>query len=214
MAEIAKSCGVDTGTVRNRMITFGISRRRKGWDKIIDLTGKRFGRLTVLRPFGSSGLKLLWEAKCECGRIRSFQSSNLISGHSKSCGCIRRFTGRRCHNWAGYGEISGFFWNKVVRNAKHKGFPLRVSIKSGWRMFLRQGRRCALSGVLLHFATSTKFHNEGFTTASLDRIDSDKGYVRGNIQWVHKSINQMKSNLPQKVFVEMCIAVAAHRKTI
>jgi len=45
-------------------------------------------------------------------------------------------------------------------------------------------------------------------TASLDRIDSSKGYVKDNVQWVHKDINRMKWNFPQDKFVKLCSFVA------
>ena len=44
----------------------------------------------------------------------------------------------------------------------------------------------------------------GIRTASLDRIDSSKGYVPGNIQWVHKDVNWMKGSFTQEYFVNIC----------
>ena len=44
-----------------------------------------------------------------------------------------------------------------------------------------------------------KRHNDS-KTASLDRIDSSKGYTEDNIQWVHKDVNQMKMDLPEQRF--------------
>jgi len=52
---------------------------------------------------------------------------------------------------------------------------------------------------------------EGASTASLDRIDSSKGYVRGNIQWVHIAINFMKHSLPEEEFIRWCCLVAQYR---
>ena len=47
-------------------------------------------------------------------------------------------------------------------------------------------------------------------TASLDRIDSSRGYVIDNIQWVHKDINWLKNDWSQKEFIELCSRVANH----
>jgi len=44
-------------------------------------------------------------------------------------------------------------------------------------------------------------------TASLDRIDSSKGYIEGNVQWVHRKINMMKQSYTQEEFIELCQAV-------
>ena len=41
-------------------------------------------------------------------------------------------------------------------------------------------------------------------TASLDRIDSKKGYIEGNIQWVHKDINRMKWAFNEDYFIKLC----------
>jgi len=49
---------------------------------------------------------------------------------------------------------------------------------------------------------------------SLDRIDSGLGYDLGNIQWVHKNVNQMKWTLSQAAFIEICLAVAGNIKEV
>ncbi len=69
-----------------------------------------------------------------------------------------------------------------------------------------QGYRCAISGVEL------KVVRNGTQTASLDRIDSSKGYTRENIQWLHKDVNLMKRNMTDENFVQWCKVIAEHRK--
>lgn len=58
--------------------------------KAIDITGQRFGRLTVIERVKNTSRKdSLWLCKCECGNIKEVTYSNLNSGHTKSCGCFR-----------------------------------------------------------------------------------------------------------------------------
>ena len=58
--------------------------------KLIDLTGQRFGRLTVIeRDFSRKGKCVYWLCKCDCGNIASIYSSSLRSGRTKSCGCLQ-----------------------------------------------------------------------------------------------------------------------------
>ncbi len=59
--------------------------------KAEDLTGKRFGRLTVIRPVSSeeSGAKRSWECKCDCGNICVCSGDYLKRGSTRSCGCLR-----------------------------------------------------------------------------------------------------------------------------
>jgi hypothetical protein len=54
--------------------------------KLMDLSGKTFGRLLVLSRHGT-GLPVLWECVCECGKICTPSSQHLRTGHTKSCGC-------------------------------------------------------------------------------------------------------------------------------
>lgn len=49
-------------------------------------------------------------------------------------------------------------------------------------------------------------------TASIDRIDNSKGYVEGNVQWVHKEINKMKFTKSDIDFVHFCTLVADHNR--
>lgn len=67
-----------------------------------DLTGKRFGRLTVIEQaedyvISSGGHYAKWKCKCDCGNIIEANSSNLKRGTTKSCGCLRdKLTSERC----------------------------------------------------------------------------------------------------------------------
>ena len=57
-----------------------------------DLTGRTFGRLTVLCKLDvrSSSGEVRWQCRCSCGNVVEVQSHNLLDGHSKSCGCLCR----------------------------------------------------------------------------------------------------------------------------
>ncbi len=54
----------------------------------LDLTGQRYGRLTVLGPAENVGSRTAWRCLCDCGREVSVKTHHLRSGHTKSCGCI------------------------------------------------------------------------------------------------------------------------------
>lgn len=56
-----------------------------------DLTGQRFGRLTVLREEPRAGSShRYWRCRCDCGEEPLVEQYHLTSGHTKSCGCYRR----------------------------------------------------------------------------------------------------------------------------
>jgi hypothetical protein len=54
-----------------------------------DLTGKTFGRLTVLRfgPYHENG-RIRWVCQCTCGNQTLVTAKDLVNGHTKSCGCL------------------------------------------------------------------------------------------------------------------------------
>jgi len=56
--------------------------------KFIDLTGKKFGRWTVLKRAENKGNYIRWKCLCDCGAIRIVNGNSLKRGISKSCGCI------------------------------------------------------------------------------------------------------------------------------
>ena len=59
--------------------------------KMIDMTGKKIGRLTVMkRGKNSSGGKARWICQCECGNEITVDGSSLRNGHTQSCGCLQR----------------------------------------------------------------------------------------------------------------------------
>lgn len=56
----------------------------------IDLTGMKFGRLTVIERAGKTKQgNALWKCKCDCGNETIVRGTTLRNGESKSCGCIR-----------------------------------------------------------------------------------------------------------------------------
>lgn len=58
--------------------------------KIIDLTGQKYQRLTVIKFAGLDKNGAVWECKCECGNIKNVRSGDLRSGNTNSCGCYMK----------------------------------------------------------------------------------------------------------------------------
>lgn len=173
--------------------------------KAEDLTGRRFGKLTVIqRASDTKNRGPLWACRCECGGETTARSHHLKQGGKKSCGCLHRRKGPAHPNWGGTGEISGDFWNSIERRGtgdKRGKADFDIDPDFIWDLFLEQERRCALSGLELTMLGRGR-------TASLDRIDNGLGYTKGNVQWVHKHINKMKNVFDQQYFVDMCKSVA------
>lgn len=68
--------------------------------KIGNLTGHKFGKLTVLEYAGTvAGYQKTWKCRCECGTVKIIRQQHLVSGHTTTCGCgklqLDDYTGRR-----------------------------------------------------------------------------------------------------------------------
>ncbi len=176
-----------------------------------NLTGKRFGKLTAIRRI-LVGKWFKWECLCDCGKTVTRSMSNLVDKAypSNNCGCVpvNIKKGIASKLWKGHGGISRSVMCQIESSAKNRGIPFDLDKEYLWELFLSQHGRCSLSGIDIKFSSSAKLRLE--TTASLDRIDSNVGYIRGNVQWTHKWINLMKNDLEMEEFIDFCRAVAKH----
>jgi len=173
------------------------------------LRGKKYNALTFLSiDHYDTHTSAICRWKCDCGKEIFARAYEVIRGRKKSCDCRMYRKGSRSHEWTGYEEIPGSYWNSVKQNAKTRNLKLRITIKDGWTIFLKQGRKCALTGEIIQFASMTKAKDG---TASLDRIDSDKHYTLDNVQWVHKNVNNMKKGLSESEFITWCCKVSKHQ---
>lgn len=181
----------------------------------IDLTGKKFNYLTIKSQTRSTRKgERFWLCECICGRSTILSTDHITRKKQpvKSCGCKKISKGNTHKQWSGIGEISGSWWRihvtrEIFNKSNRHRLSCTVTIQEAWDLFLKQNKKCALSGVDLQFGAQSKNNS-----ASLDRIDNSKGYELSNIQWVHKHINFMKRDLEQSYFIEMCKKVTEINK--
>lgn len=60
--------------------------------KLVDLTGKKFGKWTVLRRSENRKSQTYWDCRCDCGNTKSINGYALVNGKSKSCGCAKNMS--------------------------------------------------------------------------------------------------------------------------
>ena len=141
------------------------------------LIGQKFGRLEVIDFYDlAKGKKTIWLCKCECGEQKTIRNDCLVDGSTRSCGCISNLTGKENKCWKGYGDISKSFWNTIRNGAIKRNLGFDISIEYAWNLYLKQNKRCALTGEEINFGR-TKV--DVAKTASLDRIDPTLGYIEG-----------------------------------
>ncbi|CAB4191338.1 hypothetical protein UFOVP1229_20 [uncultured Caudovirales phage] len=114
----------------------------------------------------------------------------------------------------GHGDISGSYWCSLRNGANSRELEFSIDPEYAWAVFVEQNGECALSGVPVVLVKRRHLMLSGIAeqTASLDRIDSSKGYVQGNVQWIHKALQGMKMSMPDAVFIEWCNSVSRHQR--
>lgn len=182
--------------------------------KIIDITNERFGSIVVIENTNQKDQwgKTLWKCQCDCGNIIVKTKSD-IAYKMKSCGCLKGVKISQSR-WQGHEEISKTHWSHIIHAANVRKIKFEINIEEAWELFLSQNRRCALTGLEINFSRNTKKTRNTYEdqTASLDRIDSKKGYVKNNIQWLHKKVNLCKHLLSNKDFIYLCRLVVDRHK--
>ena len=150
--------------------------------KFIDLTGQKFGRLTIIsRSDEKRGDEILYDCLCDCGTHTRVSGVNLRSGRSTSCGCFHKdkliernkthglCQSRLYHIWRG---MKSRCYN--VNEKSYKRYGARgIKICDEWlnkeNGFIN----------FYNWAMANGYND----TLSIDRIDNDKGYFPKNCRW-------------------------------
>lgn len=169
-------------------------------------SGKQFGKWTVVdvndytylyRKDGKV-LERQYKCKCDCGTVKYIRTSHITRGLSKQCD--------KCRLQSYYTVKVGCIPMVDIRRYKTGALKRKkewaINPQYLYDLYEEQCHLCAISGIPIGFSekgmgsAGAKY----ISTASLDRIDSSKGYIEGNVQWVHKDINKMKMNLQESKF--------------
>jgi hypothetical protein len=182
-------CRCDCGTeraVRGKDLRNGKS-ISCGCSKRIDLVGKRFGRWKVVafhterRRWGNS-VTACWLCRCNCGVERVVAGSELRRGRSRSCGCLQREAARKHNTTHGMSKTPIYRrWCGILRRCLDPNHPaydyyggrdVPITVCEYYRDFTN------------FFADMGDAPSDGL---SIDRIDNDRGYEPGNLQWATAS---------------------------
>jgi len=166
--------------------------------KAIDISGKRFTRLVAIAPTNERrGGKVVWSARCDCGRSVRVTGHALVTGNTRSCGCLKLETtvenGRRNKKHGMHGSPTYRSWSSMrtrCENRNQKGFAYwggaGVRVCKRWRSF---------ELFLADMGERPSLHH------SLDRYPDPNGnYEPGNVRWA--TSKEQQHNRRDSVVIE------------
>lgn len=170
----------------------------KNLNRMNNLTGKTFGRLTVIGLDDRNSRHTYWVCQCRCGNIKVTRSDSLLSGRTKSCGCIKKEQDKinlsqSRHNQFGT-RIYAIWQNMKDRcsnehNSSYYRYGGRgIQVCDSWKERFENFYDWAL--------------NNGYQDdLTLDRIDNDGNYCPENCRWttMKEQCNNRRSNIQIKI---------------
>jgi len=173
------------------------------------IIGQTYGQWTIISTEIKKGGEIrgtkdrtsYWKVKCNCGHETFRSCHSLRTGRTKACKSC-------CKTVNNFNTFLERYFKHVKKRASEKNFELDIDCKYLEKLWERQKGKCALSNMQIELRANWQ---KNLQTASLDRIDNTKGYIKGNVQWLHKDINNMKYTFTEDYFILLCKLVSSSK---
>ena len=165
--------------------------------KSIDLTGKVFKRLTVVKQVEKKKAQLCWECLCICGGITVTTSNSLLTGKTTSCGCKQKEVSLENIKIHVFNKTHGMTLSRVYRRWSGMHDRCKQTNETHRSRYFDRGIRvCDRWSTFENFYLDMGDIPEGKT---LDRIDNDGPYAPENCRWA--SLKEQQRNQRQTNFL-------------
>ncbi len=167
---------------------------------IIDETGNRYGRLTVLEYAGRGNRRALWKCVCDCGTDATVEGKHLHPrlGITASCGCLQKELRNAFGKPLKEGEASfNYLLRNIENGAKSRGYVFNLTKEHVRGLVTKPCHYCG--------NPPSQIANNGggcgtFTYSGIDRTDNTLGYVEGNVVPCCKTCNFAKRTMRVEEF--------------
>ena len=172
----------------------------------MDRTGHVYHSLTVVDRAGNKGEKVLWNCICNCGGTTTATSSDLTTGNTRSCGCLRVETSRE--------SLTTHGWSKTRLHRTWCGIKNRCQNANASDYSYYGGR-----GILMYQDWSDSFEVfknwalvTGYTdTLTIERVDVNGNYCPENCTWVTQQVQTRNRRKTRRQTSSKYIGVQWHK---
>lgn len=167
--------------------------------RTLDVTGRTFGRLTVVSRNGSDPRgKALWLCACSCGQAKTISGATLASGRIQSCGCLHREVAQATgYKNAKHGQSRGgprfreyIAWKGMIRRCTNPR-------SKDWKDYGGRGITVAPEWRDSFDAFFAHIGPKPSPDLSLDRIEANGNYEPGNVRWATALVQRHNRRQPQ-----------------
>lgn len=148
--------------------------------EFIDLTGKRFGKLVVIKLMKEEHYRVFrWLCHCDCGSQKPIRGDYLRSGHTVSCGCLRKeiLDGNNYHFKHGHTHPNSSTYTSWMDMRNRCHYHNHVSYNNYGARGIKVCNRW------LNFKNFLKDMGERPDGKTIHRINNDGNYESGNVKW-------------------------------
>lgn len=169
--------------------------------KLVDLTGQKFTRLTVVSRDNTSTKSVRWNCVCDCGNTTNVAANELKRGSSRSCGCLQKELAAKRVSTHKLSKTPTYkVWDAIIQRC----------LNENSQAYANYGGRGIT--VCEHWKTFQNFYadmGEKPDGLSIDRIDNNKGYSPDNCRWADtktQSTNKRTNNKYTYDHKTLCIS--------
>jgi len=168
-----------------------------------DLTGQKFGRLTVIKRVGTRSGDTAWLCGCDCGKEITTLGGNLCSGNTKSCGCLHREIVSLPLGVAAFHKIV----YSMKSNARKRNLKWYLTEE---QVACLTKQPCYYCGAEPSQVCGDEKMNGAYIYNGLDRVDNEEGYTIDNVVPCCGACNWAKRSMTSNEFASWIVDVYKH----
>lgn len=173
--------------------------------RVAEVAGRKFGQLLITNEFvierkAEKQTVRKWLCKCDCGNTCYVETNRLVSGHTKSCGCLRSTFKKKSPGEAALNMV----FDDYVRGALKRNYTFELSRQEFDELIVKP---CVYCGSVKETLRKTR-SGDLVAITGIDRKDNSLGYTVKNSFPCCSTCNRLKSDLTEEKFINQVSNIA------